>query len=112
VGYTSEGQSKWVDFDLVVDCSGFEFPLSKSTAPLVQSLIKDLDARENHSQRGFIATPGSFEIAPNVMVVGPLYGGNVDATGVCRWHLETTRGIAEIADIAAREIVARLCRSG
>lgn len=104
VNYSAPEGSRTGRFDLVFDCSGFEFPLSKSSSPLVQSLFRDLGAMENRSGRGFAARTGSFDIAPRVSVLGPLYAGNVDPTGICRWHLETTRGICETAGILAKRL--------
>ena len=106
------GSSSSDVFDLVVDCTGFEFPLSESTSPLIQSLFRDLGAKENRSQRGFLTSQDTFEVASNVSVVGPLYSGNVDRTGVCRWHLETTRGIAETAEMCGSDIAEKLLVAG
>ena len=108
VEYDLAGKAVRDSFDLVVDCSGFECPLSQSSIPLVQSLFADLGAQQNRSGRGFKTAQDSFEIAPDVFVLGPLFAGNVDSTGICRWHLETTRGIAEIARICAKDLVGRM----
>lgn len=111
VTYEAEGKTASETFDLVVDCSGFEYPLEQSSNPLIRSLFTDLGVTQNRSGRGFKTAAGSFEIAPDVSVLGPLYAGNVDPTGVCRWHLETTRGISEIARLCARNLVQRLERT-
>ncbi|WP_424943197.1 FAD/NAD(P)-binding protein [Aliiroseovarius crassostreae] len=111
VTYEAAGKTELETFDLVVDCSGFEHPLEQSSNPLIQSLFADLGARQNRSGRGFKTASGSFLIAPDVSVLGPLYAGNVDRTGVCRWHLETTRGISEIAKLCAQDLVPRLART-
>lgn len=106
VGYDQDGGPQRDRFDLVIDCSGFEYPLECSSEPLVQSLISDLGARPNRSGHGFVTLPDSFEIAPNAFVLGPLYAGNVDATGVCRWRVENTRGISETARMCVEDLLA------
>ena len=72
-------------FKVVINCTGSD-NLDVSASRLLYNLVHKNICKENLSGKGFIVNE-NFEAAPNLYVIGPLLGGNMNKR-IYTWHLE------------------------
>lgn len=72
-------------FKVVINCSGSD-DLQCSSSRLIYNLVQRDICKVNLSKKGFLVNE-SFESAPNLFIMGPLLGGNMNKL-IHFWHLE------------------------
>lgn len=87
---------------VIIDCAGFQ-NLSKSSSPLINSLIQQGICTPNDSQSGFEMNE-NFEVHRNMYLMGPLVAGNInDKLKV--WHAESCGRIFNLSQDLAKVLV-------
>jgi len=82
---TKELNTFHLSFKVVINCTGSD-NLDVSVSRLLYNLVHKKICEENLSGKGFIVNE-NFEAAPNLYVIGPLLGGNMNKR-IYTWHLE------------------------
>lgn len=91
-----------VPFKVVINCSGAN-ELHDSSSRLIRSLVEQNLCRVNLSGKGFLVNE-SFEAAPNLYIMGPLLGGNINKR-IHFWHLENVARLLYLAPYLANELL-------
>jgi len=85
-------------FKVIINCTGSN-NLDESAGRLIYNLVHNKIAAPNLSGKGFYVTE-KFEAAPNLYVIGPLLGGNMNKR-IHFWHLENASRIMYLAPFLA-----------
>jgi len=85
-------------FKVVINCTGAD-DLDKSSSRLIHSLVHEDIAKVNLSGKGFYVNE-NFEAAPNLYIIGPLLGGNMNSR-IHFWHLENASRLMYLAPFLA-----------
>lgn len=80
-----QSQTYHIPFRVVINCSGSD-NLKKSSSRLIYNLVRNNICKVNLSEKGFLVNE-KFEAAPNLYIMGPLLGGNMNKL-IHFWHLE------------------------
>ncbi|OCX50250.1 hypothetical protein BEL04_23355 [Mucilaginibacter sp. PPCGB 2223] len=89
-------------FKAVINCSGSD-NLDRSASPLIYNLVHKKLAAMNLSGKGFEVNE-HFEAAPNLYIMGPLLGGNMNKL-IHFWHLENASRLMYLAPYLANELL-------
>ncbi len=89
-------------FKVIINCSGSD-DLDQSSSPLIYSLVHKKMAKVNLSGKGFEVNE-HFEAAPNLYIIGPLLGGNMNKL-IHFWHLENAARLMYLAPHLAGELL-------
>jgi uncharacterized NAD(P)/FAD-binding protein YdhS len=90
-----------VSFSVTINCGGFE-ALDYCSSRLVNSVVTNGLCRVNSTRRGFFVNE-RLEASEEFYVIGPLLGGNFNAT--CRyWHVESASRISGLAKLLAESL--------
>ena len=81
-------------FKIIINCSGSS-NLDESSSPLIYNIVNKGIGTMNLSGKG-LEVNENFEIAPNLYVMGPLLGGNMNKL-IHFWHLENAPRIMYLA---------------
>jgi uncharacterized NAD(P)/FAD-binding protein YdhS len=92
-------------FKVVINCTGAD-DLDKSTSRLIYNLVHNKIAKVNLSGKGFYVNE-NFEAAPNLYIMGPLLGGNMNKR-IHFWHLENASRIMYLAPFLAECLLEKL----
>jgi len=87
-----------IPFKVVINCTGAD-DLDKSTSRLIYNLVHNGIAKVNLSGKGFYVNE-KFEAAPNLYIMGPLLGGNMNER-IHFWHLENASRLMYLAPFLA-----------
>jgi uncharacterized NAD(P)/FAD-binding protein YdhS len=104
--YTSadgEEQTYPVPFKVIINCSGSN-DLDDSSSRLIRNLIKRGLCEINLSGKGFLVNE-DFEASPNLYVMGPLLGGNMNKR-IHFWHLENVARLLYLSPYLAESLLA------
>jgi len=85
-------------FKVVINCTGAN-DLAESSSRLIYNLVHNKIAEVNLSGKGFYVNE-KFEAAPNLHVMGPLLGGNMNER-IHFWHLENASRLMYLAPYLA-----------
>jgi uncharacterized NAD(P)/FAD-binding protein YdhS len=85
-------------FKVIINCTGAN-DLDQSSGRLIYNLVHNKIAAVNLSGKGFYVNE-KFEAAPNLYVMGPLLGGNMNKR-IHFWHLENASRIMYLAPFLA-----------
>jgi uncharacterized NAD(P)/FAD-binding protein YdhS len=99
---TNEQQIFPLSFSTIINCSGSD-NLDKSSSRLLYNLINNQICTMNLSGKG-IEVNEKFEAAPNLYVMGPLLGGNVNKL-IHFWQLENAARLTYLAPHLAKELL-------
>ncbi len=99
---TGKEQTYPLSFKAVINCSGSD-NLNESSSRLLYNLTNKGLAIMNLSGKGFEVNE-KFEAAPNIYVMGPLLGGNVNKL-IHFWQLENASRLTYLAPYLAKELV-------
>jgi uncharacterized NAD(P)/FAD-binding protein YdhS len=91
-----------LDFKTVINCSGSD-DLDSSSSRLLFNLVNKNICRMNLSRKGFVVNE-KFEAAPNMYIMGPLLGGNVNKL-IHFWQLENAGRLTYLAPYLANELL-------
>src|SRR5690606_8402591 len=80
-----QSQTYHIPFRVIINCSGSD-NLKNSSSRLIYNLVRNNICKVNLSEKGFSVNE-KFEAAPNLYIVGPLLGGNMNKL-IHFWHLE------------------------
>lgn len=90
-----------VAFSITINCGGFE-ELDCCSSRLINSVVTNRLCRVNSTRRGFFVNE-RLEASEECYVIGPLLGGNFNAT--CRyWHVESASRISGLAMLLAESL--------
>lgn len=81
----NQSQAHQLPFKVVINCSGSDH-LESSSSRLICNLVRKNICKVNLSKKGFLVNE-KFEAAPNLYIMGPLLGGNINKL-IHFWHLE------------------------
>ena len=95
---TGEQNKYDTPFKVVINCTGAN-DLDKSSSRLIYSLVHNGIAKVNLSGKGFYVNE-NFEAAPNLYIMGPLLGGNMNSR-IHFWHLENASRLIYLAPFLA-----------
>jgi uncharacterized NAD(P)/FAD-binding protein YdhS len=87
---------------VVINCAGFQ-DVTRSSAVLIQNLIRRGICQANESKRGF-AIDKNFKANDNCYVMGPLVAGNIDGEFKV-WHAESCQRIISLSKQLAAVLV-------
>jgi uncharacterized NAD(P)/FAD-binding protein YdhS len=87
---------------VIINCTGAN-DLDKSSGRLIYNLVHKNIAQVNLSGKGFYVNE-RFEAAPNLYIMGPLLGGNMNAR-IHFWHLENASRIMYLSPFLAECLV-------
>ncbi|MGZ3758879.1 MAG: FAD/NAD(P)-binding protein [Mucilaginibacter sp.] len=100
--YTDPDSGRPVVFDrpfrVVINCTGSD-DLQISSSRLINNLVNKKLCEVNLSGKGFVANE-NFEAAPNLYVIGPLLGGNMNKR-IYFWHIENLARLLYLAPYLA-----------
>lgn len=99
---TSQQKTYPIDFKAIINCSG-SADLEKSSSRLLFNLVNKNICRMNLSRKGFEVNE-KFEAAPNIYIIGPLLGGNVNKL-IHFWQLENAARLTWLAPYLAKELL-------
>jgi len=101
---TSSGIEKTYpsQFKVIINCSGSN-NLNQSSSRLIYNMVHKNTAKVNLSEKGFEVNE-HFEAAPNLYVMGPLLGGNMNKL-IHFWHLENASRLMYLAPHLAGELL-------
>lgn len=99
---TSQEKTYPVDFKAIINCSG-SGDLNRSSSRLLFNLVNKNICRMNLSRKG-IEVNEKFEAAPNIYIMGPLLGGNVNKL-IHFWQLENVARLTWLAPYLANELI-------
>jgi uncharacterized NAD(P)/FAD-binding protein YdhS len=91
-----------IDFKAIINCSG-SADLDKSSSRLLFNLVNKNICQMNLSRKGFEVNE-KFEAAPNIYIIGPLLGGNVNKL-IHFWQLENAARLTYLAPYLAKELL-------
>jgi len=89
-------------FAAVINCTGSD-DLQRSSSRLIYNLINKKICTQNLSGKGIEVTE-LFEAAPNLYIMGPLLGGNVNKL-IHFWQLENVARLTTLSPYLAKELV-------
>lgn len=89
-------------FKVIINCSGSN-DLHDSSSRLIRSLIAQNLAAINLSGKGFLVND-HFESAPNLYIMGPLLGGNMNKR-IHFWHLENVARLLYLSPYLAETLL-------
>lgn len=89
-------------FKVIINCSGSN-DLHDSSSRLIRSLIAQNLSAINLSGKGFLVND-HFEAAPNLYIMGPLLGGNMNKR-IHFWHLENVARLLYLAPYLAEHLL-------
>jgi uncharacterized NAD(P)/FAD-binding protein YdhS len=89
-------------FKLVINCSGSD-DLQNSSSRLIYSLVQQKICSINLSGKGFLVNE-KFEAAPNLYIIGPLLGGNMNKR-IHFWHLESLSRLLYLSPYLAEHLL-------
>lgn len=92
-----------LSFKVVINCSGSD-ALQNSSSRLIYNLLRKDICKINLSEKGFVVND-KFEAAPNLYIMGPLLGGNMNKL-IHFWHLENVSRLLYLAPFLADELLA------
>lgn len=95
---TQQEASYPLSFKAIINCSGSE-DLQSSSSQLIHSLIDNYHCQINLSNKGFEVNQ-NFEAAPELYIMGPLLGGNMNKL-IHFWHLENAPRLMYLAPYLA-----------
>jgi uncharacterized NAD(P)/FAD-binding protein YdhS len=94
-----------VAFSVTINCGGFE-ELDCCSSRLINSVVTNRLCRVNSTRRGFFVNE-RLEASEECYVIGPLLGGNFNAT--CRyWHVESASRISGLARLLAESLLSSI----
>lgn len=99
---TSQQRTHPIDFKTIINCSG-SADLDRSSSRLLFNLVNKNICRMNLSRKGFEVNE-KFEAAPNIYIIGPLLGGNVNKL-IHFWQLENAARLTYLAPYLAKELL-------
>jgi len=99
---TAQERTYPLNFMAVINCSG-SADLENSSSRLLFNLVNNNICRMNLSRKGFEVSE-KFEAAPNIYVMGPLLGGNVNKL-IHFWQLENAARLTYLAPYLAQELL-------
>ena len=85
-------------FKVIINCTGSD-DLQHSSSRLIYNLVNKNICEVNLSGKGFVANE-NFEAAPNLYVIGPLLGGNMNKR-IYFWHIENLARLLYLAPYLA-----------
>jgi uncharacterized NAD(P)/FAD-binding protein YdhS len=99
-----DGHQKIYDlpFKIIINCSGAN-DLHDSSSRLIRSLVEQNLCQVNLSGKGFLVNE-SFEAAPNLYIMGPLLGGNMNKR-IHFWHLENVARLLYLSPYLAEHLL-------
>jgi uncharacterized NAD(P)/FAD-binding protein YdhS len=100
---TNQQRTYPMDFKAIINCSG-SADLDSSSSRLLFNLVNKNICRMNLSRKGFEVNE-KFEAAPNIYIMGPLLGGNVNKL-IHFWQLENAARLTYLAPYLAKELLA------
>ena len=102
----TNGEAKQYDepFKVIINCAGSD-DLQDSSSRLISSLVKQKLCAINLSRKGFLVNE-SFEAAPNLYIMGPLLGGNMN-NRIHFWHLENVARLLYLSPLLADELLSQ-----
>ena len=89
-------------FKVIINCTGSD-NLDRTTSRLLHGLVHKGICQVNLSGKGFLVNE-RFEAAPNLYVMGPLLGGNVNRL-IHFWQLENASRLTYLAPYLAKELL-------
>jgi uncharacterized NAD(P)/FAD-binding protein YdhS len=99
---TAQQRTYPVDFKAIINCSG-SADLDRSSSRLLFNLVNKNICQMNLSRKGFEVNE-KFEAAPNIYIMGPLLGGNVNKL-IHFWQLENAARLTYLAPYLAKELL-------
>ncbi|MCW3124237.1 MAG: hypothetical protein JWQ38_3729 [Flavipsychrobacter sp.] len=93
-----------LSFKTIINCSGSD-NLNESSSRLMYNLVNSGLCRMNISKKG-LEVNERFEAAPNLYIMGPLLGGNMNKL-IHFWHLENASRLMYLAPHLADELLAK-----
>jgi len=95
---TNQQKKYDLPFKVAINCTGAN-DLDQSSSRLIYNLVHNNIARVNLSGKGFYVNE-KFEAAPNLYIMGPLLGGNMNDR-IHFWHLENASRLMFLAPFLA-----------
>jgi uncharacterized NAD(P)/FAD-binding protein YdhS len=89
-------------FKVIINCTG-SANLDRTSSRLLHGLVHNGICQVNLSGKGFLVNE-RFEAAPNLYVIGPLLGGNVNRL-IHFWQLENASRLTYLAPYLAQELL-------
>jgi len=89
-------------FKVIINCSGAN-ELHNSSSRLIRSLVEQNLCHVNLSGKGFLVNQ-NFEAAPNLYIMGPLLGGNMNKR-IHFWHLENVARLLYLSPYLAEQLL-------
>ena len=99
---TGKQQTHPLNFKAIINCSGSD-NLDQSSSRLLYNLTNNHICRMNLSGKGFEVNE-KFEAAPNLYIMGPLLGGNVNKL-IHFWQLENVSRLTYLAPYLVTELI-------
>ena len=99
---TAQEKTYPLDFKAIINCSG-SADIDSSSSRLLLNLVDKNICRMNLSRKGFEVNE-KFEAAPNIYIMGPLLGGNVNKL-IHFWQLENAARLTYLAPYLAKELL-------
>jgi uncharacterized NAD(P)/FAD-binding protein YdhS len=99
---TAQQRTYPIEFSAIINCSG-PADLGRSSSRLLFNLVNKNICRMNLSGKGFEVNE-KFEAAPNIYIMGPLLGGNVNKL-IHFWQLENAARLSYLAPYLAEELL-------
>lgn len=97
-------QTHHFPFKVVINCSGSD-SLESSSSRLIYNLVQKNICKVNLSGKGFLVNE-KFEAAPNLYIMGPLLGGNMNKL-IHFWHLESVARLLQLSPFLAEILLSR-----
>lgn len=95
-------QSYPISFKAIINCSGSD-NLEASSSRLIYNLVNKKICKINLSEKGFLVND-KFEAAPNLFIMGPLLGGNMNKV-IHFWHLESVSRLQYLSPYLAEILI-------
>jgi uncharacterized NAD(P)/FAD-binding protein YdhS len=92
-------------FKVIINCTGSD-DLQHTSSRLIYKLVNKNIGEVNLSGKGFVANE-NFEAAPNLYVIGPLLGGNMNKR-IYFWHIENLARLLYLAPYLADSLLSDL----
>jgi uncharacterized NAD(P)/FAD-binding protein YdhS len=89
-------------FKVIINCTGAN-DLHNSSSRLIKNLVNKGICKVNLSGKGLLVND-KFEAAPNLYMMGPLLGGNMNKT-IHFWHLENVSRLLYLAPYLAKQLI-------
>ena len=100
---TNQPKTHLLSFKVVINCSGSD-TLQNSSSSLIYNLVQKNICNVNLSGKGFLVNE-KFEAAPNLYIIGPLLGGNMNEL-IHFWHLENVAKLLYLSPYLADILLA------